>query len=411
MRKFFIKNAGYKKMNYIDSKYISLSLKEKKIKKEILIAKIIKLIETLIIILSLFILLCLIIKKIFKKHSTNNINLLDRTTNITKEKKRYLNLSLNYTTQNYTVKNITTEELKKYIEYMDKSKSGIFLNKQNLGKSENPKISIVISVYNREDYINSTIRSVQNQNLSELEIIIINDFSTDNTLKYVKLMQKQDSRIVIYENKKNMGTLYSKSIGVLNARGKYIYSLDSDDMMCTEDYLSSIYEEAINGDFDYIQCNAIYIDEIGKVIYKRSPFWVVLWSKLIKKQIYQNSIYKLGKEVLSNKVVVLDDDVISMFLFIGKKAKKSEKIGVCHFTHFGDHVFFNQFLNSENTKKFCLNMVATIDAFYKMRKIFYGNFLMKYLFIGRGICKRFCNLTDTQKIYIEFEKHNNSKLI
>ena len=408
MRKIFIKNEGYKKMNYAEFKYNNIRLREKKIKKEKVIKKIITIIKAFSIIIIILFLLKLVIIKILNKNSQHNTN-LPIETNIQKEKNKYL--SLNYTTQNYTIKNITKEELKQYIEYMDKSKSGIFLNKKNLMKSKNPKISIIISVYNREDYINSTIRSVQNQNLPELEIVIIDDFSTDNTLKYVKILQKTDSRIVIYENKKNMGTLYSKSIGVLNSKGKYIYSLDSDDMMCNQNYLRVIYEEAIEGDYDFIQCTAIYIDEIRKVIFKRTPFWVVLWSKLIKKSIYQKAVYKLGKEVLSNKVVVLDDDVISTFLFIGKKSKKSNIIGVCHFTHLGDHVFFNQFLNMENTKKYCTNMIATIDAFYKMKHIFYGNFLMKYLFIGRGICKRYTNLTDAQKIYAEFEKNNNTKLI
>ena len=404
MRKIFIKNAGYKKMNYIDYKYMSISKKEKKVKKKLLLKRIKRDIFSLIIISTILLIFYLIIVKISKKYKYNT----NVTSNSINFDDYYHNLSLNYTTQNYTLKDLQNDDLKKYLDYMDKAKLGIFLNKKNLIKSENPKISVVISIYNREDYVNSTIRSVQNQNLSEIEIIIIDDFSKDNTTKYVKEMQKIDPRIVIYKNKKNMGTLYSKSIGVLKAKGEYIYSLDSDDMMCEENYLSSIYEEAIKENYDYIQCDAIYLDEVKKIIYKRTPNWVVLWSKLIKTKSYQRAIYKLGKDVLTNKVVVLDDDVIAIHLFLYAKKKKLDKIGVCHFTHFGYHVYFNQFMNNENTKRYCINMINTIDAFYKMKQINYGNHLFKYLYLW-GRCKKFLNIPEAQKIVEDFKMYNSTK--
>ena len=198
MRKIFIKNAGYKKMNYIDYKYMSISKKEKKVKKKLLLKRIKRVIFSLIIIFTILLIFYLIIVKISKKYKYNT----NVTSNSINFDDYYHNLSLNYTTQNYTLKDLQADDLKKYLEYMDKAKLGIFLNKKNLIKSENPKISVVISIYNREDYVNSTIRSVQNQNLSEIEIIIIDDFSKDNTTKYVKEMQKIDPRIVIYKIKK-----------------------------------------------------------------------------------------------------------------------------------------------------------------------------------------------------------------
>ena len=270
----------------------------------------------------------------------------------------YKYLSLNYTTRNYSIKNIKPDELKKYLDYMDKARLGIFLNKQNLKKIKNPKISIVISLYNRERYVNSTIRSVQNQNLSEIEIIIIDDFSTDNSTKYIKELQKKDPRILLFKNKKNMGTLYSKSIGVLNAKGKYIYSLDSDDMLCNEYYFSNLYDETKTGDYDFIECDAIYLDEVRKYIVKRRTFKTVLWSKLISTKVYQKAILRLGIEVLSNKIMVLDDDVIGVYIFFTKSYKKSDKIGVCHFTHFDSHIYFDRFKNSQNLQKLAFNIVS-----------------------------------------------------
>ena len=63
----------------------------------------------------------------------------------------------------------------------------------------------------------------------DIEIILVNDVSTDNTLKITEELQKEDPRIEIINNDKNMGIIYSKCIGVLHAKGKYIVPLDHDD--------------------------------------------------------------------------------------------------------------------------------------------------------------------------------------
>lgn len=63
----------------------------------------------------------------------------------------------------------------------------------------------------------------------DIEIILVNDVSTDNTLKIVEDLKNEDPRIEIINNAKNMGILYSRCIGVLNAKGKYIVPLDHDD--------------------------------------------------------------------------------------------------------------------------------------------------------------------------------------
>ena len=66
------------------------------------------------------------------------------------------------------------------------------------------------------------MRSVQNQKMKEIEIILIDDCSTDNTLDVIQKYMKDDERIRLIKNKENRKILYSKSIAALNARGKYI---------------------------------------------------------------------------------------------------------------------------------------------------------------------------------------------
>jgi hypothetical protein len=113
-------------------------------------------------------------------------------------------------------------------DFVNKSIEGILFN-QTILKHEKPKISVIIPVYNCGTTIKRAIRSIQNQNYTKFEIILVNDFSKDNSSIVIKQLQKEDPRIEIINNKKNMGTLYSRYIGVLSAKGKYIFPLDNDD--------------------------------------------------------------------------------------------------------------------------------------------------------------------------------------
>ena len=317
--------------------------------------------------------------------------------------------------KNFELSNINETDVPKYFEYIDKAKSGIYLHPKNLVKIAHPKVSIIISIYNREDYVKSTIRSIQNQNLKEIEIIYINDNSTDNSSQYIKEEQKKDPRIVLYENKQNMGALYSKSIGVLLAKGEYVYSLDSDDMFCSENYLNILYTNAKEGNYKFVQARALYIDFNSKKITKRKPNWMVLWAKLIDIEYYRNAVYLVGYNALNNKVSLLDDDLISLFMINRGNNKLVEEIGVSHFIHPGSHVFFSRFSNQENLKKYCLNIVNTIKSFYEVTILgigkYYGNFLLKSHFYG-GICSYFKkeekvkDLLDQYKREKEKEKNN-----
>ena len=185
----------------------------------------------LIVIITLFFLMLFLLIKIFVFRKNNNLH---------SPNEEIINFNVETILKNYSYNSTIKEELKPYLKYIEYSKNGKLFRKINLTNINNPRISIVISLYNREQYIKSAIRSVQNQNFSDIEIIIVDDFSTDNSTKYVKEYQKHDPRIVLLQNKENMGTLYSKSIGVLYAKGQYIHSLDSDDMFCNPFYLSLI---------------------------------------------------------------------------------------------------------------------------------------------------------------------------
>ena len=96
------------------------------------------------------------------------------------------------------------------------------------------------------------IKSFQNQNILNIEIILVDDKSTDDTLSFIKEIQKEDKRIKIISNKKNMGTLYSRCIGALSAKGKYIFPLDNDDMFLDEDVFQTITNIAESESFEIL---------------------------------------------------------------------------------------------------------------------------------------------------------------
>lgn len=127
-------------------------------------------------------------------------------------------------------------QIKKYIHLL--RKGYIKISSYN-NKYFHPKISFITTVYNKENYLYSFICSIQNQNLKEFELIIVDDCSTDRSLKIIKKFIKKDLRIKLIRNKNNMGTLYSRYEGAIYSKGKYIIFIDSDDIVLKEGLLNS----------------------------------------------------------------------------------------------------------------------------------------------------------------------------
>ena len=119
---------------------------------------------------------------------------------------------------NSTYKNINFTEMNDYIKLC---KNGTLISQIPNKYIENPKITVLIPVYNAQKNIKSTIRSAQNQNMTDIEILIIDDNSKDNSVDIIKQLQDEDQRIRLIKNNENRGTLYTRSIGALNAKGKY----------------------------------------------------------------------------------------------------------------------------------------------------------------------------------------------
>jgi len=109
-------------------------------------------------------------------------------------------------------------------------------------RSDNPKISVIVPVYNVEKYLEDCVRSICAQTLDDIEIICVNDGSTDSSLDILKKIAEEDERLVIV-NQKNAGAGAARNVGVATAKGKYLGFVDSDDLVHPTMY-EVLYEKA-----------------------------------------------------------------------------------------------------------------------------------------------------------------------
>jgi glycosyltransferase involved in cell wall biosynthesis len=97
-------------------------------------------------------------------------------------------------------------------------------------KMNNPKISVIMAVYNSERFLTEAIESILGQTFKDFEFIIINDCSTDNSLKIINEYRRNDERIIVINNEINLGRPVSRNKGIKISRGEYVAILDSDDV-------------------------------------------------------------------------------------------------------------------------------------------------------------------------------------
>ncbi len=128
--------------------------------------------------------------------------------------------------------------------YVSVCKQGLLLPGRTFERSDHPKISVIIPMYNEENNIIQVIRSIQNQSLKELEIVCVNDNSNDKTLSILQSLQKEDPRIRIITNKTNRGVLYNRISGALKSNGEYVTFVDADDLICNMDIFRMAYNLA-----------------------------------------------------------------------------------------------------------------------------------------------------------------------
>lgn len=183
--------------------------------------------------------------------------------------------------------------------------------------NQNELISVIINVYNCEKYIDKCLKSVIDQTYKNLEIIIVNDGSTDNTLEIVK--KYKDGRIRII-NQENMGLSLSRNVGIDNAHGEWLFFVDADDFV-TNDVIEYLYDIAKKNNVLLSACKTLDIynydytlyqepeelkllsaREMIKKIFLQLDRTGTIWNKLMKKELFNDIRFEAR---IINDVVVI----------------------------------------------------------------------------------------------------------
>ena len=273
------------------------------------------------------------------------------------------------------------------------------------------KISIIIPVYNVEKYLERCLDSVLNQSYKNLEIILINDGSTDNSLDICLKYAKKDNRIKLI-NQNNSGISEVRNKGLEAAKGEYIAFVDSDDVI-DKDMFKTLYNNLLKYDSDISSCNyKIFHNKINfdkeeyynkiftkeeslKDIISNGVLTNFLWNKLFKKELFNN--IKFPKNMIYEDMYVMP-----------KIIEKTTKIVYTNQILYGYFQRENSYVNSFDEDK-NKNYFLVINNVYNDLKKY--NFLDKELknYKVFSIYSAFLQAAKSNALYSDFMKEKQKE--
>lgn len=248
------------------------------------------------------------------------------------------------------------------------------------------KVSVILPIYNVAPYLDETFRSLINQSLREIEIIAVNDGSTDNSEEIIKRYQQQDQRIV-YFNQENQGQSVARNLALEHATGKYIYMMDSDDILYDHEALYSCYCYAEKTQADFIFFDGDIFKETGAESISRNYHR----THLIEEEKKYN-----GQDLLHLMLDKKKHNCVVWLLFINHNYLKSINLrfypGIIH-----EDELFTTILTINSNNIFCLK-----KSFIKHRIRYTST-------MGKTFSKR--NLSCYLTVIDELLKYQNSPII
>lgn len=239
-----------------------------------------------------------------------------------------------------------------------------------------PLVSIIIPIYNAENFIDRCLNSILNQSFKDYVVYMINDGSTDNTLNKLEYFSKNDSRFILI-NKENSGVSTTRNFGLNLVKTKYTVFIDSDDTI-EKDYLKLMINESEINDFDITICDYNIIKNGINTTFNNSSsckntndpnelissmlehkIWGVLWNKLIKTKVYRD-----------NNISFIDG--INMWedlYFCVNILSNTKKVGHVKKPLYNYYIINTGLVNSKTTKHRIQQQSTIIDALSKIEYI------------------------------------------
>ena len=243
--------------------------------------------------------------------------------------------------------NITLEEIYSFRQFNSEKK--LIESNPTFQKSESPILTVIISTYNQAHSIHKCIRSIQNQSIKNIEILIMDDCSTDNTTETINEFQKEDPRIVLISHDMNEGPIKTRSDGVRFAKGTYVTIIDGDDAFIHKDILEHSLYIAQKGNLDITEfqeanfkgqkmltiVNSYPLTNLTNIVYQpelRTKFFVIsdddgvravqsraIYGKIVKNEVFKEALEFIGTKYTDDYILKYEDTI--MFVGILQVAK------------------------------------------------------------------------------------------
>lgn len=277
-----------------------------------------------------------------------------------------------------------------------------------------PKVSVIVPIYNVEKYLEKCINSLLSQTLEDIQIILVNDGSKDNSGNIAKEYEQNNKDRVIYVEKENGGLSDARNYGLKYATGDFIAFLDSDDYIEKNAY-EEMYNKAIEENADYVECDFIWEFPNKIRVDKQYPYKnkkemlsfvrVVAWNKLIKRQLITDNNLEFPKGLRYEDV----EFTYKLIPFINKFAYVDKP-----FIHYVQRKGSIANVQNERTAEI-FTVLDNVIEFYKKNNIYekYRDEL-EYNYARYLLCsslKRMCKIKDKtirEKLLTESWKRLNS---
>lgn len=261
-------------------------------------------------------------------------------------------------------------------------------------------ISVIVPIYNVEDYLNKCLTSIMMQTYRDLEIIMVNDGSTDKSADICKFFCKKDSRFKLI-NQKNSGVSVARNTGIKNSHGEYISFVDADDYLEVDMY-QKLMNEYTNDEIDLVCCGIYRVNNEKKIkdftlrkkiiigkdeflrqmfkIKKRKICWAP-WNKLFKTKIVKKIMFpidiKIGEDMLflyeyikQSQKIILTTDILYNYLIRNNSATNTKNFSMKKFDII--RVYDRLLDNCDEKQKDILNLrlfIVSLDVLFKYLKL------------------------------------------
>lgn len=236
-----------------------------------------------------------------------------------------------------------------------------------------PKVSIIVPVYNVENYLDKCLNSLVNQTFKDIEILVINDGSTDNSQSIIDKYQSLYPDLLNSFKKENGGQGSARNLGLEYATGDYISFVDSDDWLDL-DFIEKLYTSAIQNNSDIVICDMFdYCDDGTKKFYNCTKYNSVY-------EVTPSASNKIFKRSFIGNLRFIPDKWYEDFNFTTKLLFSKPSISVVAGTYYNCNVRVNSTMNNNNSLK-NLDMIYILDDLekYANQNNLYSENTFKYL--------------------------------